>query len=142
MAQTRVALSVAECDAFSDDEVASSPPAVVPLKINVSSGDYSVFLTLTSALLQKSLEKAVVTPFIKAYNKKRRAEESSDTISSIKIRGGARDGTIDHATARNEAVSAGSLLGAGSTVEGIDGKLLFLLPIALGLKSHLDTNLY
>ena len=117
MAQTRVALSVAECDAFSDDEVASSPPAVVPLKINVSSGDYSVFLTLTSALLQKSLEKAVVTPFIKAYNKKRRAEESSDTISSIKIRGGARDGTIDHATARNEAVSAGSLLGAGSTVE-------------------------
>ena len=86
------------------------------LKINVSSGPVNLFLTLSPTLLERCLDKSVLLPFIKAYNKKQHAEESLETIASVEVSGGQSNGRIDRATASSAAISSLSLLGTSTSV--------------------------
>lgn len=86
------------------------------LKIKVSAGSVSLFLTLSPGLQQKCLDKCVINPFIKAYNKKTGDPESLETITECTLSGSAADGPVSRETASDEAVQAGSLLGTGENV--------------------------
>ena len=96
---------------FSSDEDVPLPPT--ELKVRVTAGRVNLFLTLSSTLLEKCLDKAVLSPFIKAYNKKERARESIETLVSIQLSGGRKDSItrMDAST-----LPAASVLGSGSNV--------------------------
>ena len=74
-----------------------------PLKLNVSSGPVNLFLTLSKSHLGRCLDKSVIAPFVKAYNKRQHAEESLDTIASVEISGGIANGPVDKSMRSSEA---------------------------------------
>lgn len=86
------------------------------LKVNVRSGPVNLFLTLSPTLLEKCLDRAVLVPFIKAYNKRQSAEESVDTLLSVTLSGSPKDGEVSRATASDETITTASLLGSGEAV--------------------------
>ena len=72
------------------------------LKIKVTAGSVSLFLTLSPKLREKHLDKCVILPFIKAYNKKTGDSESLETIMACTLSGSAADGPVSltHTEAR------------------------------------------
>ena len=64
------------------------------LKIQVTAADVALYLTLSETLQQKSLDAAVLKPFVKAYNKRADANENLDTILSLTLAGAKADGPV------------------------------------------------
>ncbi len=86
------------------------------LKIQVKAADVALYLTLSETLLRKSLDAAVLKPFVKAYNKRADANETLDTILSLTLTGAKADGPVARATASDDTVTAASILGDGESV--------------------------
>ena len=82
------------------------------LKVRVTSGAVDLYITLTPKLLAKPLEKAIITPFIGAYNKKTpEAKVSFDSLTAANVTGGAVDGPVTKEACSDEASPASSFFG-------------------------------
>jgi hypothetical protein len=96
------------------------------LKVRVKSGSVDLYITLTPKLLAKSLQGALINPFIKAYNKREKDQPVTwEALTSIMLTDAVdgdvalADGSISIADASNDGTSASSLLGTqpGATIE-------------------------
>jgi hypothetical protein len=88
-------------------------PAAEELKIRVKSASVEVFITLNAKFLAQPLEKALINPFIKVYNKKTDVPVSLESLISIHVTGAAcPDGPVTIDTAKDPTVAASTILGS------------------------------
>ena len=88
-------------------------PVAEELKIRVKSASVEVFITLNAKFLAQPLEKALINPFIKVYNKKTDVPVSLESLISIHVTGAAcPDGPVTIDTAKDPTVAASTILGS------------------------------
>ena len=98
--------------------------AAAAVKVRVKSASVSLDITLTDKFLAMPLSKALVNPFIKAYNKKAATAVSSESLASVHISGGAcPDGMIPIATLTDEKSPSSMIIGAAA--DGVNIELTF-----------------
>ena len=93
--------------------MADEPPVAEELKIRVKSASVEVFITLNAKFLAQTLEKALINPFIKVYNKKTDVPVTLESLISIHVTGAAcPDGPVTIDTAKDPTVAASTILGS------------------------------
>ncbi len=77
--------------------------------VQVKAGTVNLKLTLNAKLLKKSFRDAVLTPFIKAYNKKSSTDWTADDLVSVTV-----DGSLmtDYGVAASVVLLSGSVVSA------------------------------
>ena len=90
-----------------------STPVAEELKIRVKSASVEVFITLNAKFLAQPLDKALINPFIKVYNKKSDVPVALESLISIHVTGAAcPDGPMTIDTAKDPTVAASTILGS------------------------------
>ena len=93
------------------------------LKVRVESGTVTLNITLTPKFLSMPLTKALLGPFIKAYNKKEKdCPVSLESLTAVSIAGGAWTGPVPLASVRDEETPSSTILGSQ---EGVAVTLTF-----------------
>ena len=88
-------------------------PVAEELKIRVKSASVEVFITLNAKFLAQPLDKALINPFIKVYNKKTDVPVTLESLISIHVTGAAcPDGPMTIDTAKDPTVAASTILGS------------------------------
>ena len=81
-------------------------PVAEELKIRVKSASVEVFITLNAKFLAQPLDKALINPFIKVYNKKSDVPVALESLISIHVTGAAcPDGPVTIDTAKDPTVA-------------------------------------